>query len=62
MTQYAIVNDKFPVDDDVTESDMDLRGQKVIVHVDNVPSAPRLVVAEHGGDTVVFYREELDYV
>ena len=63
MTQFAVVNDKFPSEDPFpTDSDKELRGQTVIVHVDGVPSAPGLVVAEYMGHTVMFYREELDYV
>jgi hypothetical protein len=62
MTQYAVVNNKFPAEAEATDSDKELWGQTVIVHVDGVPSAPGLVVANHGDNVVMFYREELDYV
>lgn len=60
--QFARVNDNFPYEGDPTESDIALRGQIVLVSVDNVPSDPDLVVGEFDGNTVIFRRHELDYL
>jgi hypothetical protein len=71
VTQYAIVNDNFPIEGNATVFDIAMRGETVTVHVDNVASAPDLVVAyyvppgdpgEYADYTVVFNRKELTYV
>ena len=74
MTQRAIVNDNFPLEGNASVFDIAMRGEEVIVHVDNVPSAPDLVIAyyypkglvstdgEPSDYTVVFDRKELTYV
>jgi hypothetical protein len=73
MTQRAIVNDNFPLEGNASVFDIHMRGEEVIVHVDNVPSAPDLVIAyyypkdvpvegEPSDYTVVFDRKELTYV
>jgi len=72
MTQYAIVNSRFPIDEErwgVTNSDWQLHGQRVIVLVDSVPGDPDLVVAQvddigpdRAGVIATFSRRELDYL
>lgn len=60
--QFAVVNNNFPHEGNATATDIALRGQIVLVSADNIPSAPDTVVAEFDNKTVVFRRDELDYL
>jgi hypothetical protein len=62
MAQFARVLDTFPYEGNATESDLEIRGQVVLVSADNIPSAPDTVVAEWAGNVVIFRRDELEYL
>jgi hypothetical protein len=62
MAQFARVLDTFPYEGNPTESDLEIRGQVVLVSADNIPSAPDTVVAEWAGNVVIFRRDELEYL